>query len=378
METVMNLKRAWRAVLSALLGVGLALGAAEGIAAVWVNYFLEASDPGAFRDLKIIDRNQDRWDQHHYLNHVPQLGFRLLDESGVEVSAHNSLGFRGKEFPFRKTPGIFRIAMIGGSAVYSSRVRSDIGTIPAQLESALKSLGHENVEVINAGVSGYSTAEMLIQLQFRVLELSPDLVIVYEAINDLHNRYVPPELHRGDNRGRLQRWSGETFPFWARSYLGRALGYRLGYLQKYLYMDYYVGAPTYLGHTAPASATKGIDFKDLLRKNGTGYFRENLLSIQAICQARGIPVVFSTYGYTRQRQDLGYLATKDYQSGLEEMNEAIRSLARERGVPLIEFQTQMPEDKTFWRDEFHVSSQGAHKAGRIIAKKLIQLSLVPK
>ena len=39
-------------------------------------------------------------------------------------------------------------------------------------------------EVINAGIPGWTTAESLINLHFRVLELSPDMVIICHAVND--------------------------------------------------------------------------------------------------------------------------------------------------------------------------------------------------
>ena len=39
-------------------------------------------------------------------------------------------------------------------------------------------------EVINAGTPGWTSAESLINLQFRLLELNPDMIIIYEAVND--------------------------------------------------------------------------------------------------------------------------------------------------------------------------------------------------
>jgi hypothetical protein len=42
----------------------------------------------------------------------------------------------------------------------------------------------------------------LINLELRVLDLDPDLILVYHGINDIQARFVwPPETYFGDNSG---------------------------------------------------------------------------------------------------------------------------------------------------------------------------------
>src|SRR5262249_36875594 len=41
------------------------------------------------------------------------------------------------------------------------------------------------IEVVNAGADGYTSADSLIALALRGLALAPDVVVVYDAINDL-------------------------------------------------------------------------------------------------------------------------------------------------------------------------------------------------
>ena len=364
-------------LLSVVIGFVISIILAEIFAMIWINFELKKSDNLTYTKLKIIDRNNQRWETHPYLNYIPRPGFQVKDSvTNKIIDSHNSLGFRGPEFSLNKPAGVFRIVMLGGSAVYTSRVQSNFDSIPARLELSLKNRGFNKIEVINGGVSGYSTAEALINLQFRVLELSPDMVIVYEAVNDLHNRYVPAELHHADNRGRLKRWQGEYFPFWAQSYLGRLIALRKGYLNKYLFLDNYIAAPTYLGHTASDSATTGVNYKELLKKNRPNFFRDNLLSIYGICKVRGISFVLSTYGFTLKQQELGYLKTKEYQSGLLEMNQVIRDLAKTNSIPIFDYAEKMSDESEFWRDEIHVSKIGASLTGEMFAKFLIRNNLV--
>ena len=77
---------------------------------------------------------------------------------------------------------------------------------------------------MNAGVPGYSSYESVVNLEFRVLDLHPDVIFFYEAINDVPPRLVwPPSAYRGDNSGFLaDRWSLEEPSLLERSTLVRA------------------------------------------------------------------------------------------------------------------------------------------------------------
>lgn len=74
-----------------------------------------------------------------------------------------------------------RIVVLGDSLVAGFNIRTD-QAFPAQLEAALKARGH-NVEVINAGVSGDTTAAGLERLQWAVPE-NTDAVILELGAND--------------------------------------------------------------------------------------------------------------------------------------------------------------------------------------------------
>jgi len=346
-------------ILAVLIGFTVGAVLAEILTVVWMETILAKQDALVYGVLK-IERQGERYQAHPYMNFVPRPGFEKMDpKSGEAKSRFNSLGFRGPDIEVPKPSGVFRIVFIGGSAPFSSRVADDAGTISAQTQRKLRDLGYRRVEVVNAAVPGYSTAEALAMLQFRVLEISPDLIIVYEGMNDLHNRYVPPELFHADNRGRLQDWRDNEWPWWMYSKFLRVLGYKIGFAKKYFFTDYYVAAPTYLGHTADASLSAGVDYEKLLKANGTRFYRENLQSIFAICRARNIPVMMTTYPHTDAVEELGYLNTKNYRAGLKEINQAAREVSAANKIPLLDLDVLMPTAKELWRDEIHVSVSGA-------------------
>ena len=132
----------------------------------------------------------------------PYLGFYLTPNYSKGANVHNSLGYRGDEIILPKPRSEYRIVCIGGSTTYTSQVKDYHWSYPYLLQNNLAEMGYENVTVINAGVPGWSTWESLINFQFRVLDLEPDMIIVYHAVNDVGPRIVwPPEAYQGDNFG---------------------------------------------------------------------------------------------------------------------------------------------------------------------------------
>ena len=134
------------------------------------------------------------------------------------------MGYRNDEFPLEKPDGVYRIVALGGSSTYDVAIEDNAATFTAQLEKLLKEdYGYQNVQVINAGVPGYNSWEMLVNLEFRVLDLNPDLVIIYEGVNDVHARLVEPSAYRGDDLGRRQAWQAPRVALWEHSALLRIL-----------------------------------------------------------------------------------------------------------------------------------------------------------
>jgi lysophospholipase L1-like esterase len=106
----------------------------------------------------------------------------------------NSMGLRGSEPRSNHGP---RILFVGDSVTYGHHI-SDDDAIPARLEAALRPLAGSDVEVLNAGVPGYSTFQE--EALFRRLgpQLRPDLVLVGFCLNDVTERYTSLSQYGGD------------------------------------------------------------------------------------------------------------------------------------------------------------------------------------
>jgi lysophospholipase L1-like esterase len=121
-----------------------------------------------------------------FWQHDPMLGWRHrpgqhgpfeLNGTRVEVR-HNRQGLRDREYPYRRDAGRQRILAVGDSFVWGFGVaQNEIFT--EVMESTLR-----GVEVINAGVSGYSTDQELLWLRDEGMKYRPDLVVLVVAGND--------------------------------------------------------------------------------------------------------------------------------------------------------------------------------------------------
>jgi hypothetical protein len=96
----------------------------------------------------------------------------------------NGEGMRAdREYAKAKPAGVKRIVSLGDSFTIGYEVELE-DTFSSVLERELRSRGYA-VEVLNAGVSGYSNAEALLYLERELLDYHPDLVLLSFYGNDL-------------------------------------------------------------------------------------------------------------------------------------------------------------------------------------------------
>ena len=96
----------------------------------------------------------------------------------------NSRGLRDdEEHAYEKPPGQLRIVSLGDSFTVGYEVDAE-ETFSNVLERELRESGLD-VEVLNAGVAGYSNAEALLYLERELLRYEPDLVLLSFFGNDL-------------------------------------------------------------------------------------------------------------------------------------------------------------------------------------------------
>ena len=127
----------------------------------------------------------------------PDVGKRMRpgwtgDEFEAPVTI-NSKGLRNPEISYEKPEGTYRVLALGDSWTFGVRMKEP-DAYPRQLErilqaSAAKRGDTRRIEVVNAGVVGYSTDQEAAYLKTEGWKYSPDLVLVnFYPVNDTHNK----------------------------------------------------------------------------------------------------------------------------------------------------------------------------------------------
>jgi GDSL-like lipase/acylhydrolase family protein len=140
----------------------------------------------------------------------PRSTFRHTSRDGSWEFVTNGAGFRDtRDFPYQKPPGTVRVLVLGDSHTQGYEARQD-HTFSAILERYLRQRGVQ-AEVINTGVSGFSTAEELLLLENEGYRYQPDYVVLALFANDYEDN-VKAGLFGLDARGQLQVLKKEHVP----------------------------------------------------------------------------------------------------------------------------------------------------------------------
>jgi lysophospholipase L1-like esterase len=130
--------------------------------------------------------------EHSLLEYDPDLGWRnaprdralVFGEGGPVAFLANGQGLRGPERPYSKPPDVTRVLLLGDSFTEGAAV-AEPATVAAVLERALTAEGCGRYEVLNGGVSGYSTDQELLFFEKEGARFAPDVVVLLFFSNDL-------------------------------------------------------------------------------------------------------------------------------------------------------------------------------------------------
>lgn len=312
----------------------------------------------------------DLYASHPYLPVVLKPGTDYRDN---DTAGHiDSLGLRGPEFAAKKPAGTYRVICVGGSTTFGAGIIGDEKTYPARLEAHLRETWPDrNTEVLNAGVPGYTTAEDVIYLSLRLIDFSPDVVVLYEGYNDFKpNRYPgfrSDYAHWRDravapHRSPLERWRLYTK---LRGLLRRG------------------GGDT--TRVKDPGSGRPLRRYDSVGEEGLETFRRNLSTMIATARRAGATVVLATYAHPcteenlRNRPDLfrylpAYLPNLTFAGVLdafERYNDAIREVAATDDAILADAARALPPDPDLFVDHVHFSARGADAFARVVADAIL-------
>ncbi|MBK7643946.1 MAG: SGNH/GDSL hydrolase family protein [Planctomycetes bacterium] len=344
-------------------------------------------DPGAarLRDFRTIP--------HPYLGYVLKPSWHT-PEGAAQQCSHNSLGFRGKETTWQKPANTFRILTLGGSSTYGQSESKDSAVWSQRLEDLLEERKPaQKIEVVNGGCSGWTSFEMLGQLAYRGLDLSPDLVILYESVNDMRAALytaAEPEPERDNTHWR------ETWPVDRPSAFEKFLQHSRSYLVWRRFFTNYTQERADLGFFAmagydPASTelycnrSRGGYPDGKVPERGFLNYRRNLESILALAQSHGIKVFIATQALMewdfppRECAEIQVASFRRIQNIQREVAQAMGASIAETGAAIETEEKRVFEatGKHLFKNDVHPFDEGSELIARTIADALVQQKLVP-
>ncbi|MBN1219053.1 MAG: SGNH/GDSL hydrolase family protein [Anaerolineae bacterium] len=139
--------------------------------------------PSEYLD-SIIERTSQRRELYR-LN--PQIGWVLKPNTSSIITTkeglaipirNNSLGLRDSEHAYQKPADTSRILVLGDSFAEAQEVYLE-ETFHYRLEQCLNQKLPKSVEVINGGVSGYSTTDEYLFYKYEGVKYNPDLILLH-------------------------------------------------------------------------------------------------------------------------------------------------------------------------------------------------------
>jgi lysophospholipase L1-like esterase len=272
-------------------------------------------------------------------------------------SMHNSLGFRGPEISTLKPEGRLRIVCMGESSTYCTGL-DDVSTYPYRLGEHLKRLKPGvDLEVINAGVAGYTSIENILRLLFNIVPLSPDLIVYYYTHNDVH-----PRWYEG-----LSRDYREYSCSWFEPPSGGLSGWQ---------KKRHKLATAYVGNIV-RRRDKRLRSARHIAGNRPDAFRANLSALALLAKAAGASVVFVNPNY--RPPDSGDPAA----DAVWEHRRVVEDIGERVGASIIDLNGRLDYSAVGnrslndnYRDAVHFTGKGADAAARIIAEQIVARDLL--
>lgn len=253
----------------------------------------------------------------------------------------NSKGFRGDEFSAKKPHDTIRIFCMGASSTFGYKIPLK-ELYNKKLEKLLtRRFPLKKFEVINAGISGYTTLQGLRFLQGEIINYDPDVITIYFGWNE-HSLSLVSDKEQAI-------FSKEIFilqEFLERSELYKFFRNCIFYFR--------VGINKIL---------KGQGRREL--RVSLSDFKDNLREIVKLTRDRNIKLYLLTAPINK------HIASHQEISMHSEYNMAIRDIAAEQNVPLVDiaeiFDKKEHSDDLFL-DVRHPSSKGYQYIAEAVSK----------
>jgi lysophospholipase L1-like esterase len=290
----------------------------------------------------------------------------FYDSKNPKKFSINRWGFRSPEYDPIKPKNTIRIFFLGGSSTFDPYV-SDENTWTNLTGEILSKHTDKTIEAINAGKYGFGSHEIFGLFYHRILRHSPDMIVLYSALNDTHRKLSPyygaddgPQLYGNPFLSIFNNHS--AFFTW--------LDVRIRHFSwgpKFLKEIYTSILPSYTYYKKPGPEHENfVANEDRRLKYMQKQFKKNIKNIINIAQNRDIKVMISTQLIKKTRRVA--------EPANAMLAESLVKIAHEKNVPLLDLFNLEVTDKLeeeLLQTYVHLTPKGCEFLSEKMAEKIL-------
>jgi lysophospholipase L1-like esterase len=286
-------------------------------------------------------------------------------EAGAQYST-DQFGFRSHlsdlRWPEAKlTDKPLRIFVLGGSSAFGYGLNDD-ETWAHLLETKLRQAAPAwQPMVINAGVDGYNSLQIMLRFYLRVAPHQPTHVLFYEGYNDvkpyvrtIDDMLVAEQILFSSSLADYLAKINHQKNFYLRTILGASLLNRLSQQP---------------GRNEDRNPLRAAP--EALTKNGQTFIK-NVQALSDFCHRAGVQLICLTFIHDDRNMDRPYVT-----EALRHYNELLREMAKREGRMIVDLERsfELVPDKApyFLSDHYHPSRQGAEYIATEVTRALLPM-----
>ena len=260
----------------------------------------------------------------------------------------NNIGHFGKNIKLKKSK--IRILCLGASTTANniSDGKQDY-TYPKLLQ---KYLGNK-YEVVNCGIGGWTSIDILINFQLNLLQYKPDMIILYHGYNDLAY-HLMDNIKTDYSHGRKNL--GEVIYKIKRSYFLPKI--KFFHLYEF-FKDKIFGTGNVRNDVMFMINKQQIDY---LKEFKTLQIEKNIIeNLYILCKHHNIKILSSTFAYYDYEKTL---ASNKLHKGIIIENKNIKELSKKYNTLFVDQYELVPNNDEYFVDCVHFTPKGMKKISR--------------
>lgn len=318
-----------------------------------IGFFFAGLDINAYR------LDSKRYDKSAFMGFKGTKNYTLNHRTLKDY--HNDRGFKTKNFKIKKDDSITRIVTLGGSSVYGYQLQND-QTWPSYLQSELNNKDSE-YEVINLGITNYNTFHILGLMNSLVLDMEPDIIILYESWNDI--KYFDSKKDSNTIEDTDQA------PIYSKSYYLTDLSYFITFCRAVL--NKISNEKNFSTRERAGSINSDKQLSN--NSHGLSVYKRNINTLAAISRAHKIKLILSTqlslykdYNTEKEQGMLIFGRNNYYLDALDRCDSILQDIANEyQNVYFINVKNGIEASPETMLDHIHPTKEGSEKIAKALS-----------